>query len=320
MFGGRFLYVSTGILRVITMPAASTLNFPRESLLLTAACVALACPMLLAQTTPAPGMPSSPTPTANATPTLSFDVATVKPHAGMAYSRGLIYQPDGYTGTVTLSMLVQDAYGLRTEDQIAGVPDWAKNEWFDIQAKMGAADIVEIQKLTFAESSVRRQPMMQALLADRFKLKVHSETKQVPVYELVLTKGPSKLIDTATDPKTARGKDGKPPMGIHFMKDTADVMAYSMSAWAGFLSQPVSGVGRPVLDKTGLTSTYNFPINWSVYSARPAMPSAVAGDAAAPDDTTSIFDALKEVGLQLHPATGPIETIVIDHVERPTEN
>jgi uncharacterized protein (TIGR03435 family) len=79
-------------------------------------------------------------------------------------------------------------------------------------------------------------------------------------------------------------------------------------------------VGRPVLDKTGLTGTYDFPLNWSVYSARPAMPSAATGDASEPDDATSIFGALKEIGLKLQPAAGPMETIVIDHVEKPSEN
>jgi uncharacterized protein (TIGR03435 family) len=294
------------------------MKFSRKSLLLTAASIALTSPMLLAQGSPAPGAVSSPTPTTNATPAPAFDVATIKPHPGMALRRGLVYQPDGYTGTVTLSMLVQYAYGLRTEDQVTGVPDWAKNEWFDIQAKMGAADIVEMQKLSYAESNVRREPMMQALLADRFKLKVHPETKQVPVYELVVAKGSSKLIDAATDtnPKLDRGADGKPRMGIQSMKDTSIVEGYSMTAWAGFLSQPVARVGRPVLDKTGLTSTYDFTINWSVYSSWAGATSGSADEDA--DNAASIFGALKEVGLRLQPATGPIDTIVIDHVEKPT--
>jgi bla regulator protein BlaR1 len=298
------------------MPATPALNFLQKSLRITAASIALASSMLLAQTNVAPSAPTSPATSTASSP--AFDVATIKPHTGPAYSRGLRYQADGSSGTVTLPMLVQYAYSLLTEDQVVGAPDSAKNQWFDIQVKISAADIAEMQKLSPAESNARRALMMQALLADRFKLKTHSATKQVPVYELVVAKSPSKLIDAATDPKTVMGKDGKPSTGIHFMKDTAEVMAYSMSAWAGFLSQSVSGVGRPVLDKTGLTSTYNFPLNWSVYSARPTMPSAAAGDASAPDDTTSIFAALKEVGLQLRPATGPIETIVIDHSEQPT--
>ena len=290
---------------LITSPS-SVMKLFRRSLLLSATSIVLASPLLLAQNTPAPAP--------------SFDVATIKPHPGPAYNRGLMYQPDGYTGTVMLPELMLYAYSLLNQDQVSGAPDWAKNDWFDVQVKISGADVAEMKKLSPAENNARRALMMQALLADRFKLKIHSETKQIPVYELVVTKGNSKLIDSATDtnPKLDKGKDGKPGMGIRFAKDTAFVEAYSMSAWALFLSQPVAGVGRPVLDKTGLTGTYDFNFNWSVYSATPAMPSAVAGDASTPDSTISIFDALKEVGLQLHPATGPIDTIVIDHVEKPS--
>jgi uncharacterized protein (TIGR03435 family) len=301
------------LLARITGPSGAK-NFLRKSLLLTAVLIVSANPILLAQNIPATNAASAPAP--------SFEVATIKPHPGQAYSRGLIYQPDGFTGTVTLPMLIQNAYSLLTEDRVIGAPDWAKNEWFDIQVKIGAEDIAGMQKLSTAESNARRALMMQAFLAERFKLKEHSAITQVPVYELVLAKGSSKLVDSATDtnPKLNKGKDSMPRMGIRSAKDTSFVEAYSMSAWALFLSQPMTGVGRPVLDKTGLPGAYDFDFNWSVYSARPAMPGAVAGDASAPDDTTSIFGALKEVGLKLQPATGPIDTIVIDHVEKPSAN
>jgi len=272
--------------------------------------------MLLAQGSPALAAASSPTPSTNATPAPAFDVATIKPfHPGPGTFMGIRNTPDGvHASDANLAMLVVYAYGLRTEDQVTG-PDWAKTERFDIQAKMSATDFAEVQKLSTAESNARRKLMMQALLADRFKLKVHPETKQVPVYELVLAKGSSKLIDSATDtnPKLDRGEDGKPRMGIQSMRVTSIVEGYSMTAWADFLSQPVAGVGRPVLDKTGLTSTYDFPINWSVYSAGAGNPLG-----SPEDNTASIFGALQEVGLKLQPATGPIDIIVIDHVEKPT--
>jgi uncharacterized protein (TIGR03435 family) len=307
------------LLARITDPARA-IKFYRKPLLLTAASIALAAPILLAQINSASGTVSSPTPVTTATPTPAFDVATIKPHVGAMRMMGLQYLPDGVSGTVPLSMLMSNAYGLQTPNQVSGGPDWVKTELFDVQAKMGAADAAVMDKLSTDDKNAYRQRMLKTLLADRFKLSVHTGTKQVPVYELVVAKGNSKLIDSTTDPnpKLDRGEDGKPHMGIRWSKDTCLVEAFSMSAWAGFLSQPVSGVGRPVLDKTGLTSTYDFPLNWSVYSARPTTPSA--GDPAALDDTTSIFGALKEVGLQLHPATGPIDTVVIDHTEHPTEN
>ena len=104
-------------------------------------------------------------------------------------------------------------------------------------------------------------------------------------------------------------------MGIQSMRDTSLVEGISMKWWANFLSQPVAGAGRPVLDKTGLTGTYDFAFSWSVYSA-----GAGAALGSEEDNTASIFGALKEVGLKLQPATGPIDTIVIDHAEKPSEN
>ena len=242
----------------------------RESFLLAAVWIALASPMLLAQNNAAPGAAPSPTPTTDATPAPAFDVATIKPHdKGVIRGMGLRYLPDGVNGTVSLQMLVSNAYDLRTPDQVSGGPDWVKNDSFDVQAKMGAADAAAMDKLSNEGKIALCERMLQTLLAERFKLKVHSETKMVPVYEMVLAKGASKLIDSATDtnPKLDRGKDGKPLMGIQSMRVTSIVEGYSMTEWAGFLSQPVAGVGRPVLDKTGLTGTYDFPINWSVYSA-----------------------------------------------------
>jgi uncharacterized protein (TIGR03435 family) len=284
-------------------------------IILAAALLTLSNPLLLAQTTPASAAAAIPPSTATPAQAPSFDVATIKPHPGMVYIKSLLNRPDGFAGTVSLSLLVQYAYGLVTEDRISGVPDWAKDQWFDIQAKIGASDMAEMQKLGPAESNARRAQMMQTLLADRFKLKAHSSTKQVPAYELIVAKGGSKLIDAATDPNPplGKGQDGKPSTGIHFLKDTSVWQAYSMKSLAGFLSQPVARVGRPVLDKTGLPGTYDFTINWSVYSAGQAV--AAGGS---PDDAPSIADALKDVGLRLQPATGPIDIIVIDHAEKPS--
>jgi bla regulator protein BlaR1 len=87
-----------------------------------------------------------------------------------------------------------------------------------------------------------------------------------------------------------------------------------MNSFADMLAMPAAFVGRPVVDKTGLTGTYNFTLDWSVYSAH-----AAAG-LSPEEDATSIFTALGKIGLKLQPAMGDMETIVIDHVEKPSEN
>ncbi|HEY4380341.1 MAG TPA: TIGR03435 family protein [Acidobacteriaceae bacterium] len=291
----------------MTTPILPALKLSRRLLLLTA-CLALAGPGAFPQ---------------DAVPT--FDVATIKPHEGRMTMTGLRSQPDNFAGTLTLAMLVQTAYGLQTEDQVSGGPDWTRTDWFDFQAKIGEADLAAMQKLSPADASARRQLMFRALLAERFKLQSHSATKQVPVYDLIVTKASPRLQDAATDTSDhlEKGADGKPLTGyLRFLKDTSVAQGYPMKSLANLLSQPVAGVGRPVHDKTGLTSTYDFVLNWSVYSASAHAAAPPNGSASSDpaDGGPSIFTALGELGLKLQPTTGPIETIVIDHVEKPTSD
>jgi uncharacterized protein (TIGR03435 family) len=307
---------------MITMHLVPALNFLRKSLLLIAAMIALTCPMLLAQDNTTSGAPSSPTPTTNVPPAPSFDVATIKPHPGILTMTGVMNAPDGVDGSAaTLSMLVEYAYGLRSEDQVSGGPDWTKTDRFDVQARMGEADIAAMEKLSSAEKKASLKLMMQSLLAERFKLKVHSETKQVPVYELVVAKGGSKLKDAATDTSDPllKGKDGKPLHGF-LSWTTGKIVAqgYSAKNLAEFLSQPICALGRPVMDKTGLTGTYNFTLDWT--PPHPGVRFDGESDSASPEDAPSIFAALADLGLKLQPSTGPLETIIIDHVEKPSEN
>jgi uncharacterized protein (TIGR03435 family) len=287
----------------------------RITALLASVSIILTCPVLLAQTTPA----VSPVPSANPAPTPAYDVATIKPHQGIFQMSGIEYQPDGFAGTVTLSMLVQYAFGLRSVDQVSGASDWAKSDWFDVQAKMSEAGFAEMQKLSHTESTAHRKLMLQAFLADRFKLKAHAETKQVPVYDLTVAKGGPKLKDAATDTsdQLKRGADGKPLPGfLSWVTGKAIAQGYSMKNLAEFLSQPMAGVGRPVMDKTGLTGTYNFTLDWT--PPHPGVRLGAESDSASPEDAPSIFTALGDVGLKLQPSTGPLDIIVIDHVERPT--
>jgi len=273
-------------------------------LLITVASIILACPRLLAQTTPAAAAPSSPA--TGALPAPSFDVATIKPHpSASSYSfLGIRATPDGVSALSPLRNLVLFAYTHQIGDQVSGGPDWAKADQFDVQAKMSEADIVAMQKLKPAEAAARSQLMMQTLLAERFRLKVHSEAGQAPIYELVVAKGGPKMEVAATD------ASGEQHVGMMFRNDRGVARGVSMQSLAGFLSTPNGGMGRPVIDKTGLSGTYNFTLNSSWCGAPPC----------GPDYASAMFSALQELGLKLQPATGAIEIIVIDHAERPSEN
>jgi uncharacterized protein (TIGR03435 family) len=294
-----------------THPAPALKFFLRRSLLLIAATLTIACPILLAQTT--------------ASPAPSFDVATIKPlppdgRPTHGWS-GVQTNPDGMeAASLNLSELLCYAYGynsLRFEGQVSGLPDWALTQRYDIVAKIGEADMPAFRKLSNDEQEKQREAMMQSLLAERFHLTLHHGAKQIPVYVMVVAKGGIKMRDAATDPappQLGKGDDGKPLSTLRWGKDTTLMQAESMKYIANLLSMPAAQVGRPVLDKTGLTSTYNFTLNWSIYSA------SAAANSSPDNDATSIFTALGELGLKLQPATASFDTLVIDHVEKPTEN
>ena len=287
----------------------------RKSLLFTASCLVLACPLA------AQNQPSSVTPPASPAP--SFDIATIKPHEGVVSITGLINRPDGINASAaTLSEIVAFAYGVRTEDQVSGGPAWVKSDRYDVEAKMGPEDAMEFQKLDPDAMKERRREMLRALLEDRFRLQTHVVTKDVPVYELVIARGGPKMKDAATDTndQLRKDKDGKPIGGvIWFLKDGLTAQGYSMGALANLFSQPFSGLGRPVVDKTGLTGSYNFTLGWSP-QMKSVLPGAVATVSAPSEDAPSIFTALQDLGLKLQPATGPEKYVVIDHVERPSGN
>lgn len=199
---------------------------------------------------------------------------------------------------------------------MTGLPAWASTQRYDIDAKMSPTDAATFEKLDKEEQELWRQQMTQALLAERFHLVLHRGSKDVPVYELMVAKGGIKIQDAATDPNPPlkKGDDGKPLPTVRWLEKTSIWRAQSMKSLADMLAMPAAFVGRPVVDKTGLSGMYDFTLDWSVYSAK-----AAASDSPT-NDVPSIFTALGEIGLKLQPATTGMETLIIDHVEPPTEN
>lgn len=216
-----------------------------------------------------------------------FDVATVRPAApstdGRSHTR---ISTDTDTGklnytNVNLKDIIGQAYKVQ-EYQISG-PDWINTERFDIVAQFPPH--TDARQL---------QPMLQSLLTDRFKLATHRETKQLPVYNLVVAKGGPKF-------KAAESSSG---ITSDSNRTRWHVKAtVTMRRFAEFLSDEVD---RPVIDKTGLTGAYDFTIDWAVDSS-----------VATNDSGPSIFTALQEqLGLKLDSAKGPVEIIVVDHAEK----
>jgi uncharacterized protein (TIGR03435 family) len=240
---------------------------------------------------------------------IEFEITSIRP-SGPGSSTTLQFTPEGLTETnFPLSALLQIAYHLNYLDgTIVGAPEWVRTDRFDIQAKVAESDMPEWGKL-IQDQSERSQEFrlvaMQMLMADRFALKVHRETRQGPVYALVIAKSGLKLKEAKRDdaPSLTMRRSGH-----------VSVRAGQIAAILPFITQMI---GRPVVDETGLTSKYDFTLDWTPdQSASPAT-SAAESEASGP----SIFTAIQEqLGLKLESQKGPVEVLVIDHIEKPSPN
>jgi len=184
--------------------------------------------------------------------------------------------------------------------QILGGPDWLATENYDIEARADHSYSIDDLHVMF-----------QNLLADRFNLKFHKEVKEGPVYALSVDKSGLKMKADGTG--QALGIPIIPAAGGGFT-GTRVPMQY-LTWWLG---QQLQNDGRPVVDETGLDQSYDFTLSFA-----PQLPPDVSRDSLPPQmqDLPSIFDALQEqLGLKLVPTKGPVEVIVIDHIERPSPN
>jgi len=240
----------------------------------------------------------SPVSTAAASTKLpAYDIVSVKPHKSSS-GGGVRIAPDGeYIEGTTVSNLIMNAYELTMPSQISDLPAWADSDEFDIEAKMDEYTTAAIQKLPQDERWREQDLMMQALLADRFQLKVHHETRELPVYDLVIAKGGPKMKAAPADLHSGWSMGNGRFEGKSVPIDS---LVYGLS----------NTVGRVVTNKTGLTGNYGITLKWTP-----------DGQQETADSGPSIFAALEEqLGLRLVAAKGPVDTIVVDHLEKPSPN
>jgi bla regulator protein blaR1 len=235
-----------------------------------------------------------------------FEVASIKPGDPNTQQFSLLMAPGGRLSAknASLRMLIGWAYDMR-DYQISGGPGWVGADKYNVEAKPETG--VSIPPGPNGAARVRL--MTQSLLAERFKLSVHRETKQGSVYELVVAKGGPKL-------KQAKG-GWFTSQGLRLGHGQVTGTAARISLLANRLSQEV---GRPVLDRTGLPAAYDFSLKWT---PDPVVQLGNGPDPATLPDTDgpSIFTAVQEqLGLKLQPAKGPVEVLVIDHAEKPDAN
>jgi uncharacterized protein (TIGR03435 family) len=226
----------------------------------------------------------------------AFEVATIKPTGPSTDGHTHINYPpdDRFSATnITLLALMQWAYSM-PEKQILDGPPWLDATRFDIQAKADNGD--QFKSLNSEQVSELKRHMVQALLADRFHLKLHEATRTLPAYDLILAKGGSKL-----QPSQSNGRS------IGTSRTHFNGEGLTMTLIAEELSKIT---GRVVVDKTGLTGRYDLKLQWS-------PDDAPTTDNSAP----SLFTAIQEqLGLKLEPAKEAAPVLVIDHVDPPTPN
>lgn len=199
-----------------------------------------------------------------------------------------------------LRRLLFDAYSIGLDTTIPGMPDWGDSAFFDIEAKADEATTEAMMNLPEEEQWNQRQLMLKALLADRFKLRVHTETREVPVYNLVAAKKGLKL-------KPAHEIE-KPGGYYSWGAGSIRVRGGPIASLVYCLSEGLAG--RTVVDKTGLRGDYDIDLDWTPDD-----------QLSMPDGGPTLFTALEEqLGLKLVPSRGSVETFVIDHVERPSAN
>jgi len=222
--------------------------------------------------------------------------------------------------------------------RVIGGPAWIDSNRYDIDARIEEAFSAALEKMPADERKKQTSLMMQSLLADRFQLKIHFETRELQVYALEAAKGGAKLTP-AKEPPPSTGEDqpaatvsfpprlGEMRKGIFISSTGRSVTMTTKAETLDDLVHWLAGYsaigGRTVVNRTGLPGAYDFTLQWMRDRTAAAGPESSPPDPGlAPDtDGPSLFTALQEqLGLKLTLTKGPVEVIVIDHVEPPSPN
>ncbi|HEY4088149.1 MAG TPA: TIGR03435 family protein [Bryobacteraceae bacterium] len=229
-----------------------------------------------------------------------FEVASVKP-AASTDGRSLVQAVSGRLTMRNLALRRMILIAWDVQDyQLVGDPEWVGSEHYDVQAKADSGASVQQME----------QPMLQALLQDRFRLRLHREKRELPIYELSVSAGGVKL-------QQSREGACADSCGFHLTADGLNRMldgkGVTMEMLAANLSRTYnSSLGRNVIDKTGLTGAFDIHLTWTI-DALSSLPTDLAGP--------SIRGALQEqLGLKLQATKGLVDVLVVDHLEKPSAN
>lgn len=246
-----------------------------------------------------------------------FEVATIKPGDASAPSSNLGFDRRDHfvTSNISLQFILQFAYGLNSgsDRQIIGGPAWIGSSRFTIDAQPDEAVEAALKKLPLNQRQQRQKLMIQRLLADRFRLVLHHETREFPVNALTIAKGGAKLTPVTVDfTKVPTTPDGW--LGLHNPRPgLTEGHGATIKMLVDTLNHQPELSGRLIVDATGLQGNYNFKLSWTPDSGFGATPAETVGP--------SLFTALQEqLGLKIESKKAPVDCIVIDHVEKPSAN
>lgn len=251
----------------------------------------------LALIVPVPSNPAPQQQPSASAPAQTFDVVSIRPSDPKNMGFAVKPDPNNFImmGT-SLKFLIQYAYDLHGF-QLEGAPAWTSSTRFDIIAKVSEADApsAPVKSEDFEASQELLQARLQSLLADRFQLRAHKSKMDMPIYGLVVAKGGPKLQASTTNTGFTTGR-AQLVCSDSSMDDLASLLSGAMD--------------RMVLDQTNLTGGYKFSLKWTPDESSNPNP-----------DLPGIFTAIQEqLGLKLVPTKGPVEMLIIDHIEKPSEN
>jgi bla regulator protein blaR1 len=334
------------MVHIMSEQVARELNLRKRVLLAVAGVLAIAAPIVVGAAHATPGRAQSQNEDASSA---TFDQVSITPSAESASTpsdagtkthmvRMMFGSASFFANNVTLRSMIEEAYDVQS-NQIIGGPDWLNSATFDIQAKLHSSDST---RPPFPPDRTKIQKLLQTLLADRAQLTLHNAVRVLESYALVVSEAGSKLQpsqsldnqpvaplapgagDQVFMQRVKVGPDGQPE-GPHFMRmQRGEAQAVGMDAQgvsiSDFAHQLSRQLGVPVVDKTGLKGNYDFNLQWK----RAADQSANATASQALDDTQSLSSLMTaiqdQLGLKLEPQKGPTPVLIIDHIEKPTEN
>ena len=261
-------------------------------------------------------------------PLPSFEVASVRPNTTGDGRVMMSIQPGGrFTATnVELRVLIRTAFNVQ-DFQIVGAPDWARGARYDIVAKAES----DLQLGPTGGAPGPAQLMLQSLLAERFNLRTHRETREMPIYALVLAREDGRLgpnirrSDVDCDAMFAARRGGPPPPPPGPVERPLCGVRFSLGSLSGGMPlRQLAGslanvVQRVVVDRTGLTGDYSLDLTFTPEQLPQGPPPPGAPPPRFDPNGPSIFTALQEqLGLKLESTRGEVEVLVVDRLERPT--